>query len=147
MKYIVHFVAGVFLVCGVCAQADPTFADLAVLLAKGQFKEHVSADASLEECAAFLNRQGICFPLFDLVDRSRRVTKEDFARVIGQSRLRFLGEAVLENGCIKKPDSITSWVDYCLLNDVSFENLWRGFVKRTEKKSLPEVEQFYGKSF
>jgi hypothetical protein len=116
---------------GVYAQADPTFADLAVLLAKGQFKEHVPADAALEECVAFLNQQGIYFSLLDLMDPSRRVTKEDFARVIGQSKLCFLGESEVVDGRIKKPKEAVTWVDYCLLNDVVLFSVWDQFVSHT----------------
>jgi len=141
MRVLVYFFVTFFLISGV--QADPTFADMAVLLAKGQFKEHVPSDASLEECVAFLNKHGICFSLFDLIDSSKSVTKEDFARVLGQSKLLFIGEAELVNGCIKRPDLAGSWVDYCLLNDVDLANLWIGFLRRTEKGSLPEVNQFF----
>ena len=146
MKNLFCFVAAFLMVSAVCVQAEPTFADLAVLLAKGQFKEHVTQDASLEECVAFLNRWGICFSLFDLMDRERQVTKEEFARALGQSRLRFLGEAEMKNGCVKRPDEATSWVDYCMLNDVNLPNLWVGFRKRMGKSSLPEVERFFGET-
>jgi len=144
MKFSIYFVAALSLIFGVSVQANPTFADLAVLLAKGQFKEHVSVDASLEECVAFLNQQGVCFSLFDLMDPARRVTKEDFSRVIGQSRLLFLGEADVVDGCIKKPAVAITWVDYCLLNDVGFSELWVRFLRRMEKGSLLEVDQFFG---
>ena len=146
MNYSLCFAALFLMSSALVVRAEPTFADLAVLLAKGQFKEHVSQDASLEECAAFLNRRGICFPLFDLMDREKRVAKEDFARALGQSRLRFLGEAELENGCIKRPDKLKSWVDYCMLNDVDLDRFWNGFRKRVEKSSLPEVERFFKKT-
>jgi len=145
MKILIYFIVVLSLIFSVSVQADPTFADLAVLLAKGQFKEHVLADASLEECAAFLNQQGVCFSLFDLMDTERRVTKEDFARVIGQSKLLFLGEADVVDGCIKKPDDATTWVDYCLLNDVGSSELWVRFLLRMENGSLPEVDQFFGR--
>ena len=126
--------------------AQPTFADLSVLLAKGYFKNNVPADAPLEQCAAFLNSQGVCFSFFDLMDSTASVTKEDFARVVGQSTLLFLGEADVVNGCVKKPLGIKTWVDYCLLNDVDFQNLWRGFLQRMEMGSLPEVQRFFGDS-
>jgi len=130
----------------VASFAQPTFADLSVLLAKGYFKNHVPADATLEQCAAFLNSQGVCFSLFDLMDSKAVVTKEDFARVVGQSTLLFLGEADVVNGSIKKPLRIETWVDYCLLNDVDLPLLWDGFLRRMEKGSLPEVHQFFGNS-
>jgi len=130
----------------VASFAQPTFADLSVLLAKGYFKNHVPSDATLEQCAAFLNSQGVCFSLFDLMDSKAVVTKEDFARVVGQSTLLFLGEADVVNGCIKKPVRIKTWVDYCLLNDVDLQTLWGRFLQRMGKGSLPEVQRFFGNS-
>ena len=124
--------------------SQPTFADLSVLLAKGYFKNHVPADATMEQCAAFLNSKGVCFSLFDLMDSKAAVKQEDFARVVGQSTLLFLGEADVINGCIKKPLGIETWVDYCLLNDVSLPLLWERFLQRMEKGSLPEVQRFFG---
>ncbi len=130
----------------VASFAQPTFADLSVLLAKGYFKNHVPADATLEQCAAFLNSQGVCFSLFDLMDSKAVVTKEDFARVVGQSTLLFLGEADVLNSSIKKPLGVETWVDYCLLNDVDLPLLWGSFLQRMEKGSLPEVQRFFGDS-
>ncbi len=127
--------------------AQPTFADLSVHLAKGYFRKDVSAEASLEQCSAFLNSQGVCFSLFDLMDTEATVTKEDFARVVGQSTLLFLGEADIVEGCVEKPIGIETWVDYCLLNDVNLPVLWKGFLQRTEKGSLPEVQRFFGNDF
>jgi len=130
----------------VASFAQPTFADLSVLLAKGYFKNHVPADATLEQCAAFLNSRGVCFSLFDLMDSKAVVTKEDFARVVGQSTLLFLGEADVVNGSIKKPLGIETWVDYCLLNDVNLPLLWGNFLQRMKKGNLPEVQRFFGDS-
>lgn len=135
------FAAGFF---SVASAVPPTFADLAVLLAKGYFKNNVPADASLEQCAAFLNSQGVCFSLFDLIDPDVSVTREDFARAVGQSTLLFLGEASVVDGCIKKPLGIETWVDYCLLNDVNLDVLWNGFIQRMKNEPLPEVQRFFG---
>lgn len=146
MRKLVYPVLLLFAVLSVPVQAAPTFADLAVLLARGYFKDNVPPDASVEECVVFLNQHGICFSMFDLMDPNARVTKEDFARVIGQSRLLFLGEAELERGCIKKPIKVKNWVDYCLLNDVPLQPVWDRFRKKTEKESLPEVRRFFGKA-
>jgi hypothetical protein len=140
-KYIVLF--GLF--SGCLRAAEPTFADLAVLLAKGYFGNDVGQDASMEQCAAFLNRQGVCFPLFDLIDADKHVKKEDFARAVGQSVLLFSGEAEVVNGCIKKPLEGESWVDYCLLNDIDLRPVWDGFVQRTAEGSLPEVRSFFNR--
>ena len=126
--------------------AQPTFADLSVLLAKGYFKSHVPAEASLEECVAFLNHQGVYISIFDLMDQSVVVTKEDFARMVSQSTLLFLGEAEIENDRIKRPHGIDTWIDYCQLNDVNLQTLWTGFVQRTKNGSVPEVKTFFNKS-
>jgi hypothetical protein len=131
-------------VAGRCA-AMPTYGDLAVLVTKGYFGAYVKQDASLEQCVVFLNGRGVRFSLFDLVDSSKVVTKEDFARVVGQSMLLFAGEAELVNGYIKKPSEAETWVDYCLLNDIHLGPIWDGLVKRTAEGSLPEVRKFFGK--
>ena len=141
--FLLLFAAGL---SPVASLAQPTFADLAVLLAKGYFKSYVPSDATLEQCAAFLNSHGVCFSIFDLMDSTAVVTKEDFARVVGQSTLLFLGEAEVVNGCVKKPLRVETWIDYCLLNDVDSPLLWSGFLQRMEKGSLPEVQQFFGSS-
>lgn len=125
--------------------SEPTFGDLAVLLAKGNFGNYVKPDASLEQCVAFLNRQGVCFSLFDLMDPDKTVTKEDFARVVGQTALLFSGKAEVVNGCIKKPVEGESWVDYCLLNDINLPSIWDGFVQKTAEGSLPEVRAVFGR--
>ena len=141
--FIVSFVFAVGLLPSIFA-SQPTFADLSVFLAKGHFRNEVPANATLEQCAAFLNSQGVCFSLFDLMDSNAVVTKEDCARVVGQSALLFLGEAELLKGCIKKPKKVETWVDYCLLNDVDSRIFWRGFLHRMEKGHLPEVQRFFG---
>lgn len=123
--------------------AGQGFPDLAVLLAKGWFGRYVAPDAPLTDCVGFLNRQGVCFSLFDLMDPEAKVTREDLARVIGQSKLLFAGEADLENGCIKKPLDCDTWVDYCLLNDIDLLPLWEGFVRNTSGGSRTEVEDFF----
>ncbi len=109
------------------AEAAPTYSDLSVMLAKKYFKNYVGRNPSPAKCVAFLNSKGVCFSLFDVMDPKAKVTKEDFARVVGQSRLLFSGEAELENGCIKMPSEAKSWIDYCLLNDISFRQLWDKF--------------------
>lgn len=134
------------LVAGGLYGAGPTFGDMAVLLAKGYFGDHVPADASLAQCVRFLNRQGICFSLFDLIDPEKIVKQEDLARVMGQAVLLFSGEAEIVNGCIKKPLEAETWVDYCLLNDVPLLHVWNGLVEKTDEGSLPEVRQFFKRS-
>ncbi len=131
------------LIVGGAHAAEPTFGDLAVLLAKGYFGNEVSQDASMAQCVVFLNKRGICFSLFDLIDPDKTVKKEDFARVVGQSVLLFSGEAEVLNGCVKKPLEAETWVDYCLLNDIDLKPVWDRFVQRTADGSLPEVRMFF----
>ena len=123
--------------------AQPTFADLSVLLAKGYFKRNVPSKASVKECVLFLEEHGVCFDRNDLENSKTLVKKEDFAKAVGQSKLLFSGEFVLENGEIKKPDRISSWVDFCLMNDIKAESLWQWFLRRTKDRSLPEVDRFF----
>lgn len=119
------------------ADAASAYSDLAVMLARGYFKNYVDPDASPAQCVAFLNSKGVCFSLFDVMDPKAEVTKEDFARVVGQSMLLFSGEADLENGCIKKPLEAKSWVDYCLLNDISVNQLWDKFRSWSSGRTRP----------
>ena len=145
MRFVRLILTFIVLLAGYASAAEPTFADLAVLVAKGYFKKDVSQDASLQQCVIFLNRHGITFSLFDLVDPHKTVTKEDVARVVGQSNLLFSGEANVVNGSIKKPLEGKTWVDYCLLNDIDLNPIWTGILKRTEEGSLPEVRSFFGR--
>ncbi len=119
------------------------FADLAVYSAKEYFGGYVAPDASLEKCVAFLNGRGVTVSIFDLIDQRKMVTQEDFARMAGQSKLLFLGEAEYINGCIRKPLEAETWVDYCRLNDIHFEPLWNMFAKRTAEGPLQEVQKFF----
>ncbi len=123
--------------------AQPSFANLSVLLAKGYFQEHISENASLKECVEFLNQQGVCFSFFDVLDQRVVVTKEDVARVMGQSTLVFLEEAEIVAESVKRPDGITTWVDYCLLNDVDAGSVWNGFLQKTKDQDLSEVVRFF----
>ena len=133
-----------FLTVAGVAQAA-VFGDLAVFAAKAYFGGYVAQNASMEQCVVFLNKRGVCFSLLDLMNSSKDVTQEDFARATGQSKLLFLGCAELENGCIKKPLEAESWVDYCLLNDIDLAPPWNRFTQRTAEASMPEVRNFFKK--
>ena len=143
MRYLKYTAFCLILAAGVVCAAEPTFGDLAVLLAKGYFGNYVKQDAPLEQCVAFLNKQGVGFSLFDIMDPDKVVTKEDFARVVGQSILLLSGEAEVVNGRIKKPLEAETWVDCCLLNDIDLPPIWDKFVQRTAAGSLPEVRKFF----
>ena len=119
------------------------FGDLAVLLAKGYFKNYVPKDAPMEQCVTFLNEKGISFSLFDLLDPLATVSEEDVARVVGQSKLLLSGEAELRNGRIKKPEEAETWIDYCILNDIDLVAISSRLLDRVAQGNLPEVEQFY----
>ncbi len=121
------------------------FGDLAAFSAKEYFGGYIAKDASLERCVTFLNSRGVSISLFDLMDQGRVVTKEDFARVAGQAKFLFLGEAEFQKGCIRKPLEVETWLDYCLLNDVALEPLWSRFATRTAGGQLPEVRRFFKK--
>ncbi len=138
------FLLAFVLSCGSFAGTHE-FANMAVLLVKGYFKNYVSRSPSLEECVYFLNSRGVCFSLFDVMDSDAVVTPEEFARVVGQSTLLFLGEAEIESGCVEMPSGAESWVDYCLLNDVDSMLMYKSFRQRLVKGALPEVERFFGR--
>ena len=145
MRFQKQIMLFLFLAIGEARASTPTFGDLAVLLAKGHFRSYVGQKASMEECVAFLNGKGVSFSLFDLIDPNKAATKEDCARVVGQSVLLFFGEADVVNGCIKKPLEAKTWVDYCLLNDIDMDLIWDKWVQRTAEGSLPEVRKFFGR--
>ncbi len=121
------------------------FGDLAVFAAKEYFGGYVDRSASFEQCMVFLNGRGVSISLFDLMDPAQVVKKEDFARIAGQSKLLFLGEAEYKSGTIRKPLDAETWVDYCLLNDVDIEPLWKSFVEKTAEGSLPEVKVYFNR--
>ena len=86
---------------------------------------------------------GSRLPRRTVVPCMKVVTKEDFARVVGQSILLLSGEAEVVNGRIKKPLEAETWVDCCLLNDINLPPIWDKFVQRTAAGSLPEVRKFF----
>lgn len=141
-------VPAAFALWGMSAAGDVelTFADLSVLIAKQYFSKNVSSSASLEQCAAFLNSEGIRVSLFDVMSRGKSVPREEFARMMGQATLIFTGEAAADDNGIKKPSGIDTWVDYCELNDISLDRLWNDFSQRVKDCPLREVQSFFGSS-
>ncbi len=103
-----------------------THADAAVMLAKysGFFDRYVSEEADLNECVAFLNKTGIYFGLLEVVNGAE-FTLDDCARAMGQIELVLSGEAQLSSGKVKLPDGFGSWHEYCLVNDVKFQDAYR----------------------
>jgi hypothetical protein len=143
MNKVLQYVVIVFFLAPWVRAVEPTFADLAVFCAKGYFNNHFDSGSRLEDYVSFLNEHGVCISLFDLMDSDVVVGKEDFAQVIGQSKLLLLGEAVFDGGEICLPKEITSWVDYCVLNDVYFEDIWLRFVRSVGNGPYSEVESFF----
>lgn len=133
IQLIAVLIAGGMQVAG-AAGKESEFKTLAVLLAKGWFPDHVARNASVAECVDFLNKHGICFSIFDLMNPAAKVTYEDLARVAGQAAILFEGEAVIERGCIKKPKEMKTWVDYCLLNDIEINEIWKKFQLNVDVK-------------
>lgn len=99
----------------------PTHADAAFIIAKysGLFDRYVSPDASLNECVSFLNDHGIYFGLLEVVS-GKEFTRVDCARVMGQIRLLFSGEAEFLSGKVKLPKDVDSWQSFCIMDDVKF---------------------------
>jgi hypothetical protein len=108
---------------GEAATTQPvlTHADAAVVLAKysGFFDRYVEADASLNDCVAFLNGVGIYFGLMEVVNKSE-FTEKDFARVMGQIKLVLRGEAEYDGGKVKLPNEFATWEEFCTINDINF---------------------------
>lgn len=101
--------------------AVPTHADAAFIIAKysGLFDRYVSPNASLNECVSFLNDHGVYFGLLEVVG-GKEFTRADCARVMGQIRLLFSGEAEYVMGKVKLPKDVDSWETFCIIDDVKF---------------------------
>ena len=103
------------------AQALPTHADAAFIIAKysGLFDRYVSHDATLNDCVVFLNDHGVYFGLMEVVS-GQEFTLKDCARVIGQIRLIFSGDAEYQGGKVKLPKDVDSWETFCIINEIRF---------------------------
>lgn len=107
-----------------------THADAAMILAKysGLFDRYVDADASLNECVAFLNKTGVYFGLMEVVNECE-FTMEDCARVMGQLNLVFSGEAEYLGGKVKLPKGIDSWQEFCIMNNIDYVHGYQTLTK------------------
>ena len=131
-RYLVLFLImqGVVFVCSAFGQDEvrnlvPTHADAAVIFARHSklFDRYVTQDATLNECVAFMNKQGIFFGLMEVVN-GFEFTLKDCARVMGQIELVFTGEAEFVAGKVQLPKDIDSWKEFCILEGIEYE---RGF--------------------
>ena len=102
-------------------EAVPTHADAAFIITKysGLFDQYGLQDASLNECVAFLNDHGVYFGLLEVVS-GREFTRTDCARVMGQIRLVFSGDAEYLGGKVKLPKGVDSWDVFCIMEDIKF---------------------------
>ncbi|MEI6890972.1 MAG: hypothetical protein V5783_02265 [Pontiella sp.] len=108
----------------------PTHADAAVILARysGLFERYVNKEATLSECVAFFNKQGIYFGLMEVVN-GEAFTRADCARVMGQIELILTGEAKFSGGEVQLPKGIDSWREFCTLDGVDFERGYKMIVQ------------------
>lgn len=108
----------------------PTHADAAVIFAKHSklFDRYVSQDATLNECVAFMNKQGVFFGLMEVVNGAK-FTLEDCARVMGQIELVFTGEADFVAGKVRLPKGIDSWNEFCILEGIEYERGYESVVE------------------
>ena len=107
-----------------------THADAAVVLSKyfGFFDRYVSPDATVGACVSFLNDTGIEFAVMDVITEKEFIIK-DCARVTGQISLVFSGEAKYLGGKVMLPNEFSSWEEFCLMNDVHYEDIYRSVTK------------------
>lgn len=118
-----------------------THADASVILAKyaGFFDRYVAPDASVNDCVAFLNREGVYFGLMEVVNGSE-FTQSDFARSMGQITLVLAGDAEYEGGKVKLPNGIASWKDFCTMNGVGFAQDFQAMLKSFQLLMRERVE-------
>lgn len=102
-------------------QALPTHADAAFIIVKysGLFDRYGLQDATLNECVAFLNEHGVYFGLLEVVS-GKEFTLKDCARVMGQIRLVFSGDADYLGGKVMLPKDVDSWETFCIMNEIRF---------------------------
>jgi len=99
-----------------------THADAAVILARysGLFDRYVAEDANISECVSFLNGIGVYFGLMEVVNGSE-FKLNDCARAMGQIELVLNGEAEYIDGKVKLPKNIESWIEFCILSDIRYQ--------------------------
>ena len=118
-------------------QVVPTHADAAFIIIKysGLFDRYGPQDANLNECVAFLNDHGVYFGLLEVVSGTE-FTRKDCARVMGQIRLVFTGDAEYIGGKVKLPKDVDSWEAFCIMERVrsveAYEDMLNA-VRRTDE--------------
>lgn len=92
-------------------------------------------DADISECVAFLNTHGVYFGLLEVIS-GREFTLKDCARVMGQIKLVFSGDAEYLGGKVKLPKDVASWETFCIMNEVGYVEAYetiRKAVRRADK--------------
>ena len=100
-----------------------THLDAAYILAKssGLFDEKKPSNATPQECVQFFNRHGIYFSPRS-ISSNQLFLKKDCARIMGQLELVMQGKAEYRGGKVILPKSVESWEEYCILNDIKYED-------------------------
>ena len=102
-------------------QVVPTHADAAFIITNysGLFDHSGPQDATVSECVAFLNDHGVYFGLLEVVSGAE-FTRKDCARVMGQIRLVFSGDADYIGCKVKLPKGVDSWETFCIMEGIKF---------------------------
>jgi hypothetical protein len=115
-------------------QVVPTHADAAFIITKysGLFDRYGMQDASIKECVSFLNDHGVYFGLLEVVSGTE-FTRKDCARVMGQIRLVFSGDAEYMGGKVKLQKDVDSWESFCIMGDIKFVEAYEVIVDTVSK--------------
>jgi hypothetical protein len=99
----------------------PTHADAAYIIFKysGFFDRYGTQDADISDCVSFFNDHGIYFGLLEVIS-GKEFTLKDCARVMGQIRLVFSGDAEYFGGKVMLPKDVASWEGFCIMNEVEY---------------------------
>ena len=110
-------------------QVVPSHADAAFIITNysGLFDRSGPQDAATSECVAFLNDHGVYFGLLEVVSGTE-FTRKDCARVMGQIRLVFSGDADYTGGKVKLPKGVDSWEVFCIMEGIKFVEAYEGIL-------------------
>ena len=115
-------------------QAVPTHAEAAFIITNysGLFDRYGMQDAKIDDCVSFLNEHGVYFGLLEVVS-GREFTRKDCARVMGQIRLVFTGDAEYLAGKVKLPKGVDSWEAFCIMEDIKFVEAYGAIFKAVNR--------------
>jgi len=78
----------------------------------------------------------VYFGLLEVLS-GKEFTLKDCARVMGQIRLVFSGEAEYVGGKVKLPKDIDSWETFCIMNEIRFVEAYEAI--RTAVRKTGEI--------